>query len=278
MGACAGQPRVEDVENNDVILMNKPQYKPEHFSSSIDVLHNKEESVDSDVIDVIVKKSCPAAELQCFNSKDSEPSIPKTTQVREIDLGEEIPAQSRPSVTWNKIPLSSFQQPKKSPLYSPRTSRLFSTDSSSCPSKDGVSRMIDENTSQISTTYSLSDVFDTFDSKTNPFKRQKKCSFDGLNMRITNRYDIGLEVLKATVHHGADPKRMSTHGDRSSLMFAVLANDMKFIKDLVEMGVDVNQTSQMGETALSLACELQRDDIANYLRLNGAIDSVAKKL
>jgi hypothetical protein len=96
-------------------------------------------------------------------------------------------------------------------------------------------------------------------------------SFDGLNKRPTNRYEIGLEILKAKVQLGADPKVLHTHG-RTCLMFAVLANDINFTKKLVEIGVNVNQTNLRGETALGFALEYQRYDIVNYLRSKGAVD------
>jgi len=101
-------------------------------------------------------------------------------------------------------------------------------------------------------------------------------SFDGLNKKTTNRYEIGLAMIKAQIHHGADPKTMITHGERSCLMFAVLAEDFDFIKQLVGLGVNVNQTNSLGETALSLANELQRDDITSYLRANGAVGILRK--
>jgi len=94
--------------------------------------------------------------------------------------------------------------------------------------------------------------------------------FDGLNKRIVTRHGIGLEILKAQIHHGADPKEIRTHGDRTCLMFAVLAEDFSFVKELIELGVDVNQTNHMGETALGLSIEIGRDDIAHFLRRNGA--------
>jgi hypothetical protein len=96
-------------------------------------------------------------------------------------------------------------------------------------------------------------------------------SFDGLDERATNRYDIGLEILKAEIELGADPKVLHTHGDRSCLMFAVLANDIRFTKQLVELGVDVNQTNRLGETALGFAIEFGRRDIATYLCSKGAV-------
>lgn len=104
------------------------------------------------------------------------------------------------------------------------------------------------------------------------FDMEELRSFDGVNKRQSNRYEIGLSMLKAQIHHGADPKALSTHGERNSLMFAVLAKDFNFIKQLVNLGVDVNQTNSLGETALGLANELQRDDIASYLRTKGAVE------
>jgi ankyrin repeat protein len=107
---------------------------------------------------------------------------------------------------------------------------------------------------------------------TDSFESGDWCTFDGLNKRATNRHDIGLEILKAQIYHGADPKGMSTHGNRTCLMFAVLANDYGFTKQLVELGVDINQKNRNGETALGLAIELKRDDIASYLRSKGAVE------
>jgi len=99
-------------------------------------------------------------------------------------------------------------------------------------------------------------------------------SFDGLNKRSDNRGDIGIQMLKAQIHFGANPQALSTHGDRTCLMFAVLANDIRFTKKLVKLGVDVNQTNRFGETALSLAVESRHHQLANYLRSKGAADVV----
>jgi len=96
--------------------------------------------------------------------------------------------------------------------------------------------------------------------------------FDGLNKRYTNRYDIGLQMLKAMIHDGVDPKGLVTHGDRTCLMFTVLAEDFDFVKKLVKLGVDVNKTNSRGETALGLANELHNEDIVNYLRKHGAFE------
>jgi len=95
--------------------------------------------------------------------------------------------------------------------------------------------------------------------------------YDGLNMRATNRYQIGLTNLKAMIHHGADPNTLITHGDRSCLMFAVMANDFSFAKELVDQGVEINQSNSSGESALSLAIDMERRDIAHYLRSKGAV-------
>jgi len=100
--------------------------------------------------------------------------------------------------------------------------------------------------------------------------REETITFDGLNKRYTNRNSIGLEILKAQIHHGADPKKLRTHGDRTCLMFAVIAEDFSFIKNLVQRGVDVKETNRQGETALRFAIELGREDIANFLRTRGA--------
>jgi len=100
-------------------------------------------------------------------------------------------------------------------------------------------------------------------------------SFDGVNKRICNRYEIGLRMLKAQIQVGADPNVLTTHGDRTCLMFGVLAEDFSFVKQLVALGVDVNKTNRFGETALSFALGLEREDIASYLRLNGAVEGVS---
>jgi len=97
---------------------------------------------------------------------------------------------------------------------------------------------------------------------------------DGLNNKAKNRCDIAIEILKAEIHFGADPKVLRTHGDRTCLMVSVLADDMRFTKRLVEQGVDVNQTNSLGETALGLAIQSQNYKLANYLRSKGAADVV----
>jgi len=110
----------------------------------------------------------------------------------------------------------------------------------------------------------------SYSSPYNSLELENQISFDGLNKRASDRYDIGLDILKAKIECGADPKSFTTHGDRNSLMFSVMANDFSFTKELVERGVDVNWKNHLGETALSLAKELKREEIAKYLVAQGA--------
>jgi len=106
----------------------------------------------------------------------------------------------------------------------------------------------------------------------NSLELDNQITFDGLNKRASDRYDIGLEILKAKIECGADPNALSTHGDRSCLMFSVMANDFSFTKQLVEQGVDVNWTNHLGETALSLAKEFKREEMAKFLLGKGATE------
>jgi len=123
-----------------------------------------------------------------------------------------------------------------------------------------------------------SQKFDTSNSLNSASSYWRNCgdimSYDGVNKRISNRYDIGLGILKAQIQCGADPKVLTTHGDRSCLMFAVLAEDIDFVKQLVGLGVDVNKTNRSGETALTLALGLEGKDISKYLRKNGAVEDM----
>jgi len=99
-------------------------------------------------------------------------------------------------------------------------------------------------------------------------------SYDGLNKRPKKRGDIGMDILKAQIHFGADPNKMCMHGDRTCLMFVILANDFNFAKTLVEQGVDINKTDRFGATALSLTIGMQNDELVNYLRSKGAVHVV----
>merc|ERR1719204_2454449 len=102
------------------------------------------------------------------------------------------------------------------------------------------------------------------DEVSEPFLKEY-ASYDGRDKRATDRYDIGLDILKALIECGTDPE-IQTHG-RSALMFSVLAKDFSFVKRLVELGANVNRRNEMGETALSLALEDPgREEIAEYLK------------
>jgi len=99
-------------------------------------------------------------------------------------------------------------------------------------------------------------------------------SYDGLNKRPAKREEIQMDILKAKITLGANPNEIRTHGDRTCLMCAVLANDFGYVKKLVELGVDINKTNPLGETALSLAIETKNCKLTNYLRSKGAADVV----
>jgi hypothetical protein len=125
--------------------------------------------------------------------------------------------------------------------------------------------------SEIESKVSSSDSFPSTDS----FEPLTLFSFDGLNKRVSNRLYLGLEIIKAKIDNGANPKDMTTHGDRTCLMLAVLANDYRLTKKLVKLGADVNKKSQFGETALGFATEFKRPKIAKYLRSEGAVEEVS---
>jgi len=89
---------------------------------------------------------------------------------------------------------------------------------------------------------------------------------DGLEVqREKTREQIGMEALKAMVACGKDVKNLSTHGGRSALMFAVISEDLDFVKQLVASGADIREENEQGETALSLAKSLPTDNIYNFL-------------
>jgi len=89
---------------------------------------------------------------------------------------------------------------------------------------------------------------------------------DGLEVkREKTREQIGMEALKAMVACGKDVKTLSTHGGRSALMFAVISEDLDFVKQLVASGADVREVNEKGETALSLAKSLSTSNIYNFL-------------
>lgn len=92
------------------------------------------------------------------------------------------------------------------------------------------------------------------------------CGCDGLELKKEKtREEIGMDALKAMDSCGIDVKKLTTHGGRSALMFAVISKDLGFVKQLVADGADVLEETQNGETALSLAKSLSTDDIYNFL-------------
>jgi len=79
------------------------------------------------------------------------------------------------------------------------------------------------------------------------------------------REEIGMSKLKAMSACGANVKEFTTHGGRSALMFAVLSQDLHFVKRLVTDGANVMEENEHGETALGLAKSLPSQDIYNFL-------------
>jgi len=88
---------------------------------------------------------------------------------------------------------------------------------------------------------------------------------DGLKEIVTDRTALNAGVLDAFFDLGANPN-IKTHGDRTGLMVAVMANNYNLTKTLVEKGVDINYMNMLGETALGFAVGLKDKKILNYLR------------
>jgi len=141
------------------------------------------------------------------------------------------------------------------------TSSEFSDKSDKISSSSSARTEVSSDSGSFSRDFSKSTIWSTSD-----------LCFDVPNKGTTNRYEIGLEMLKAMINEGADPKTLVTHGERTCLMFTVLAEDFDFVKKLVKLGVNVNKTNSRGESALGFANELKRYDIANYLREHGAFE------
>jgi len=98
------------------------------------------------------------------------------------------------------------------------------------------------------------------------FDWAKGCGCDGLDVKPEKtREEIGIEALKAMVACGTDVNKLSTHGGRSALMFAVISEDLDFVKTLVASGANVREETEHGETALGLAKSLSTNDIYNFL-------------
>jgi len=114
----------------------------------------------------------------------------------------------------------------------------------------------------------------SFYSDTLTFDTGNVLSYDGMNKRLEKRDEIQMDILKAKINFGGNPNELCTHGDRTCLMCAVLANDFGYVKKLVELGVDINKTNRLGETASSLAIETNNFELTNYLPSKGAADVV----
>jgi len=125
-----------------------------------------------------------------------------------------------------------------------------------------------------STAHTQTSFHHSLHSDTFTFDTGNVLSYDGRNKRQLNRDEILMEILKAKIEFGANPNELCTHGGRTCLMCAVLANDFDYAKKLLELGVDINKTNRMGETALSLAIERQNFELANFLRSKGAVNIV----
>jgi len=89
---------------------------------------------------------------------------------------------------------------------------------------------------------------------------------DLFNNKGKTREEIGMSKLKAMQACGVNVKRFTTHGDRSALMFAVLSQELDFVKGLVADGADVMAKNEHGETALDLAKSLPSQEIYNFLQ------------
>jgi len=178
--------------------------------------------------------------------------------IGECSPTKDVASIDKPLSSREKLTLPSSTAVQKASSLSISENVSFSAESSNCYSND-----------EEHMTSSSELIF--FDKDSSEHKKMCK-SFDGRNKRVSNRYDFGIAMLEAQIHHGADPNKLRTHGDRTCLMFAVLAGNFTFVKKLLKMGVDINQTNRQDETALRFALELGRNDIADYLRTKGALD------
>jgi len=243
MGACVSHERFSEFESRSMSsgLCESPSFS----RGIIDVVGHKK-------VNVVVSTS-----NSVFKRKFERNNSDTLSQVNKINFQTET-IGSTSTLSLKKVPTS---ETSSYDLSSTCSRYLKSSGESTllCPVLDPVDQV------------KSSDTEDEEESDCGYFFK----SYDGLGKRTTDRHEIGLEVLKAKIHCGANPKSMTTHGDRTALMFAVLAGDLCFIKELVELGVDVNKKNSSGETALGLANDIQRDDMVDYLRSKGAFEAVA---
>jgi len=88
---------------------------------------------------------------------------------------------------------------------------------------------------------------------------------DILGSKGKTREEIGMKKLKAMQACGINVKGFTTHGGRSALMFAVLSQDLDFVKNLVADGANAIEKNEHGETALALSKSLPSQEIYNFL-------------
>lgn len=93
-------------------------------------------------------------------------------------------------------------------------------------------------------------------------------NFDGMERNL-GRDDIAVVILKALIANGTCVNTITTHG-QTALQVTVLAGDLVYCKELVDMKADVHKKNEAGETALSLARERNNQpkdlrDIIKYL-------------
>jgi len=86
-----------------------------------------------------------------------------------------------------------------------------------------------------------------------------------LGSKGKTREEIGMRKLKAMQACGISVKQFTTHGGRSALMFAVLSQDLDFVKVLVADGADAMEKNEHGETALALSKSLPSQEIYDFL-------------
>jgi len=223
---------------------------PHFFKDSSSTEYNSKEGHNELNKDINVRDSLTKSNTGCMSTKTDVDRLSDTSSVRELWKYAEklpyLPTNAKTIVTSN---VDKY--------------KVISPDSTTQSKTEGISlASIDCDTDSDETFRPMGDTDEEYGSVGCDFFQ----SFDGLNKRVSNRYEIGLEVLKVLIHNGANPHAMSTIGDKTALMFAVLAQDFDFVKKLVEMGVNIGHMNCHGETALGLAIETQRNDIADYLR------------
>jgi len=86
---------------------------------------------------------------------------------------------------------------------------------------------------------------------------------------------ISTEVMDLLIENGADVNAALTGSDVSgwtALLFAAVNGDEKLVEYLIRQGAFVNQTSDEGQSALSLARQEKYESLIQLLRKHGALD------